>query len=781
MAENKIENKMDSPSALSENIFENIFKRNSTALAVTDNFGKILSVSNKFKKIFPDISVGHNIAEKISAIRFNKQSLEQTFIAVNGNSPDTITKLKTATDEIVSVRVGYAAPHAVQEETEYLIFSFQPLDNSLHDLHKKLKHTKSILEITQQAALVGYWEIDAVRNEVTLSKGLFDLTGLPEDKRVTLRNALKIFDFESRTALINSFRLAFEHQKYFFKLDMSLKPVNGQKRWGTINCYSEKTNSLKTSIYGTFQDITETKSNERSLKHSYQLLDTILNSIDANIFVFDLETHDVLFSNKLKGHNSYTPHKKEKCWKAIHGRDGRCPTCPEPELLDSKGNPSGLFIREYTDKKTGRTYLCHDRAVKWISDKMAHLIVALDITDRKKLEEDINMAMAESEAANRSKGEFLANMSHEIRTPLNGIFGMLELLKTTRLNSEQEEYIATANESGKSLLTVINDILDFSKMEAGKMSLIEHEFNLEQCISSLLKSFTMQVRNKKIQLDYEFDKETPICLIGDESRIRQILFNLVGNAVKFTSEGRVHVKIHHEIIPDRPEIFRFIFAISDTGIGIAPDKQKIIFQSFTQIDGSHTRKFKGTGLGLAIVQRLTALLGGNVSVESEEGTGSTFTFSIVSKVQSDHFACRSQNEEKPELLPDLGQLSVLLVEDERINSLSTKKILEKRGHSVTTAENGAIALELLEKSTFDCILMDVQMPVMDGLEATRRIRSLPEYKMSSNTPIIAMTAHTMRGDKEKFLKSGMDGYVAKPIDFEKLITEISINLKKDKD
>lgn len=751
-------------------ILEEIFKKCDEAIVVSDDSGHLLFHNPTFDSFLP---LSSNLEDMPSILKeINPEALNswnELQKLASGDIPSS-QFINLNNNKVLSVSLKRIT---LNNHEKLWLSTWQDITHEVL-LQHDLKQATTMLDLTQSVAGIGCWQTDLKKDKMIWSDELFNLAGIAATTEINIKTCLKKLAPDSRRCLLKKLRDTIKNCTPFEE-DLKFFTPDGSEKWGRASCRTIKNNGKCASLYGTFQDITEIKTREHTLLRSYELLSTILGSIDASIYVCDFETHEILFSNKLGGKDFLTTTKGKKCWEVIYNQDHQCYNCPESELLDEKGNPSGLFIREFTDPRTQKTYLCHDRAVSWISGKMAHLQVALDITGRKKLEEEITMAMAQSEAANRSKGEFLANMSHEIRTPLNGIFGMLELVRTTELSAEQKEYINTAIESGKSLLTVINDILDFSKMEAGKMDIVEFEFDLEQCIKSVLKSFSVQVRDKNLNLSTKIAHGTPRCLIGDESRIRQILFNIIGNAVKFTFEGSIEVEISYEPTPLSPKEYRFIFEVKDTGIGIAADKQDIIFQSFTQADGSYTRKFSGTGLGLAIVKRLTTLLGGDVSVQSTEHKGSTFTFSVVSKVQQDHFPCGHQKKENTREAPTLPPLAILLVEDERINRLSASRILEKCGHDVTSAENGFEALKILEKSTFDCILMDIQMPIMDGVEAAKKIKESPKYINSRDTPIIAMTAHTMRGDKEKFLESGMDAYVPKPIEFKKL-TEVIARL-----
>lgn len=404
------------------------------------------------------------------------------------------------------------------------------------------------------------------------------------------------------------------------------------------------------------------------------------------------------------------------------------------------------------------------------------LLLTIDITERKRVAAEIIQEKERAEEANRAKSRFLANMSHEIRTPLNGIMGTLQLMRLEgNLTDEQSTLIDIAKSSSETLIKVINDILDYSKIEAGKVALEKVNFNLKGILSDVKNLFLSIIRQKNISFETYISDQVPTCLEGDPFRMHQIISNLVGNSVKFTADG--HIKLSVQVLEQHAEQIKLSISVEDTGIGISPSAIQGIFESFSQVDTSTTRQYGGTGLGLAITKSLVEQMGGTIGVDSEVGKGSTFTLTCLlgckctdHEILHAHFEEPQENEVKP--------IHILIVEDDPISQILMEKLSAKKGWGTTIASNGQLALELSQLHKYDAIVMDIQMPILDGYATTQEIRKI-EALSHSHTPIIAMTAFALKDDQEKCMASGMDDFLTKPVRAEDFYERIEHFIAKE--
>ncbi len=397
-----------------------------------------------------------------------------------------------------------------------------------------------------------------------------------------------------------------------------------------------------------------------------------------------------------------------------------------------------------------------------------YVITFRDMSLQKAAEEELRNAKQLAEDAAETKANFLATMSHEIRTPLNGVIGIATLLADTDLDAMQLDYVSTLRRSAEVLLSLINDILDFSKMDAGKLTLESIPFAPTALIHDLHSMFQSQFEQKQLKASYHLDDKLPTWLLGDEHRLRQVLINLVGNALKFTEKGEVNVSV--KLVGVLGNQCRVRFSVQDTGIGISATAQARLFEAFTQADGSTTRQFGGTGLGLSISKKIIELMHGKLQLASTLGEGSRFFFDIMLTKTDSPISIPSHATVNTPVSVEGKKL--LLVEDNKINQLVAGKLLEKFGYAYDIAENGIEAVDKASSNHYDAILMDCQMPVLDGFEATKRIRQSEQAK-SAHTPIIGLTANALEGDREKCLACGMDDFTTKPIKLEELASKLN--------
>ena len=518
------------------------------------------------------------------------------------------------------------------------------------------------------------------------------------------------------------------------------------------------------------RDISERKKTEKILRESEEKFRNLFHNATDTIFLHEVPKGEKYTSNFIEVNEA-------ACKRLKYRREELLGLSPEDIITEKmqmkrfeiyeKLLAQGHYIFESVHKaKDGKEIPVEVSAHCFDFEGKKFIIsICRDMTERKHAADALIKARDTAEAANRAKSEFLANMSHEIRTPINGIVGMIDLVLLTGLTYDQKEKLLTAKSCANSLVKIINDILDFSKMEAGKLSIDHTHFEIKNLIEEIIKSYTPIADKKGLELSYSFSSSIPQYLLGDPNRLRQVLNNLIGNAIKFTEKGEVSISIKKNKLSEGEVELKFV--ISDTGIGISETEQKRLFKTFTQVDSSITRRFGGTGLGLVISRQLIEMMGGEIWLKSEKGKGSTFFFTIK-------FMPGKANAERPFIRPVVIRTqyarTILLAEDDVVNQKVITCMLKEKGYFVDIANNGLEVLKLYKKKNYDVILMDIQMPKMDGIEATKRIRQLEDDKKS--VPIIALTAYALQGDRERFIELGMDEYLSKPIQMEELVDTI---------
>lgn len=727
---------------------------------------------------------------------------------VMATTPEDIKKYKTIIDQaeakaltdfqLVEERF-LGEPKSVQEARQAFL-RWKPIREKEITLTLEGKRLEAIA-IMQDTAIQKIDEVDSkvdVLQDFAQNKAIVFNNGAQETRERTIQMLLISFGMGILLTVIIFRRVV--------QLEVDLQAMNGQlegkvaKRTNELSEANEEMNALNEEIRAMNEELLvvnesleerveertselfaayqELKATEEELRtqfenlqetqealHREQLLtDALFDSVPGLLYLYDDQGKLVRWNKKheemtgysgqelagmdllawYKGDKETTKHITNAVKRAM--RDGFADA--EADLQRKDGTKIVAYLTAVPLSFDGKTYFAG---------------IGLDIAERKKVKEEMILALEKAEHANLAKGQFLANMSHEIRTPMNGIIGMTDLTLMTDLQEEQREYLTLVKSSTISLLRVLNDILDYSKIEAGKIELEKWPFDLQQTMNEVIDLFDIGARQKGLSLTLQIEKRVPNYIIGDSIRLRQVISNLVGNGIKFTYEGQVSVNV--DVVEQSNKQVKLKFIVTDTGIGIPEDKLDKLFKRFSQVDDSNTRQFGGTGLGLAISKKLIEIMGGEIDVESTDNSGSSFFFTAVfGLLEQEVQKLKTEKSTGNELIsyPNGNNKKVLLAEDDAVSRNMVTIMLKQRGFEVIGVENGLEAIAAFEKNKFDVILMDVNMPHMDGYSATISIRG-KEKTMNYRTPIIAMTAYALKGDREKCLAVGMDDYISKPI------------------
>lgn len=760
-----------------EELFSNISLSAYDGIIVIDNAGNIAYWNPGAEKIFGysfDEVKGKNLHELIAHPMYNRKinnafhkfsltgegnalGQKREFIGIKRNGKEIPVELSLASVQLKGKWSAVGIVRDISERKEY--------ENKL--LTKEIQ-----LRTSLEASSQGLWDWNIVTGKVFYDKTWAVIHGYNQDEldyniemwdKTILPKYKKNIEFQLNYHFKESAN-AYEVEYEAYKKDGSTVWIFAKGKVIQRNAKGEPERMI-----GTVQDVSGRKAIENRLRESeerlsnflnsategFMLLDESLNFIEINrstLNIFDIDEPQIIGKNIIEISPTDKAKKRIEKYKNI--------------LVT--GNPVS-----FEDVSVETTFGTFNLSIKAFKVGNGLGMILSDISKRKQFEEELIKAKESAEKATRVKSEFLANMSHEIRTPMNGIVGMVNILKDTKLEPDQKEFLHIVESSSDILLTLINDILDFSKIEAGQVELEHIDFNLKNAIKDIINLMEFRAKEKKLSLSLKFDTDIPEVVKGDPVRLRQILLNLISNGLKFTEKGGVEIRVK-SITKDKG-FYNLFFMVKDTGIGIKPEVRQKLFKSFTQADASTTRTHGGTGLGLTISKSLTEMMGGKIGVNSTPGRGSEFYFNVYLGIADD---AKTKNDKikKQQIERTVTEsFKILLAEDNIINQKVAVVTLNRMGHNVIIAKTGVEAVELFTKKEFDVIFMDIQMPELDGYEATMQIRRHEADNALKPIPIVAMTANAMKGDREKCINAGMNDYVSKPfkpVDLQRILSNI---------
>ncbi|THB67195.1 MAG: hybrid sensor histidine kinase/response regulator [Desulfovibrio sp.] len=631
----------------------------------------------------------------------------------------------------------------------------------------RLRESEERLSLAVKGANIGLWDWWVQTGDLFINEQWAAMVGYSKQELMpanidTWKDLTHPGDLAEAERLIQQH---FQGETEYYEAEIRMRHKHGHWVWILVRgqLFLRGQDNLPLRMSGVHQDISKRKLAEEATRDEAARRKVLMDTTKDGIAIFNLE-HTVVDSNQ--GFADMLGYSLDEVV-GMHTWDWDANMTKEELLANfSEFKSIRTTFESRHRRKDGSIYDAEISASGAIvGGEPFVLTIIRDITERKAMEKSLLLAKDQAEAANRAKSEFLANMSHEIRTPLNGIFGMHQLLLTTPLNLEQQDYVNNAIQSSQRLARLLTDILDLSRVEAGKLTLYEEPFDVGHTVQRICSQFSSTAAKTGVELACEIDPGLPQQLLGDGARVQQVLTNLVDNALKFTGAGKVTLEVIF-LSAHAQEQLRVLFIVTDTGLGIADEKIDSLFAPFTQVSEGFTRDQQGAGLGLSICKHLVLLMGGSMDLASESGKGTSVYICLPFK-PSHPTLIRTTLVEESEKSP-LQAHSALVVEDDWINQFAIAKQLRNLGLSVVTAANGKEALDTLKHGQYDLVFMDIQMPVMNGIEATRAIRGGQAGEENKDIPIIALTAYAMAGDKERLLAENIDAYLSKPLEIEKL-------------
>jgi PAS domain S-box-containing protein len=665
---------------------------------------------------------------------------------------------------VLDGHVRWLMVHVSKLEEAGLVVNFVEI-TMRKQAEERLRHDEELLEMTGRMTKSGGWEILYPQREIHWSPEVYEIYEVGPEFEPTIERVLSFFPPSSLAKMKTAYE---DCEREGIPCDLEVEFITAQhrRRWMRAMARAEFVGGKLWRIYGTFQDVTDQRKAREERQQNLLLLEKIASTLPCAVYQYRVTPdgrHGFTYvSERIRDIYGCSPAEliadNERGYEIIHPED-----VDNVRSNDSAVRTSGAEWRqEFRIFRFGEPRWILDQSVPEVMPDGSTLWFGflMDVTEQKKIERQLVEARDAAEAASHAKSDFLAVMSHEIRTPMNGVLGFAELLAQGDLSSEQLEYVRTIQQSGEAMLRIINDILDYSRIEAGRMQIERSSFPLLRVVEDVRALLDPAAKEKGVALEVRMNGGLPECVLGDETRLRQVLLNLTSNAVKFTSDGSVQL----EVVCSEGSRIRFI--VRDTGPGIPPEKLKSVFEPFVQADSSIARRFGGTGLGLTIALRLVGLMGGRLEVCSRPGHGSEFFFELPLDVDERPF-----RSHKADILDadthfaEKHPLDILVAEDDAVNRRLICKVLERLGYTPMTACDGEETLTRYCEHRPQCILMDMQMPGVDGVEATRHIRQLEADRGTQPRVFIsALTANVLPNEKARCFEAGMDDYLAKPLD-----------------